>query len=72
MLDDGDYELVLGQDQGFSEDPANIVEELTETPNQSSEASNSCPHPHSRRQASDISHYFIYTAIYIYLSILMH
>jgi hypothetical protein len=32
--------LVLGQDQGFSEDPANIVEELTETPNQSSEASN--------------------------------
>jgi hypothetical protein len=37
MLDDGDYELVLGQDQGFSEDPINITEDLTEAPNQSSE-----------------------------------
>jgi hypothetical protein len=37
-LDDGDYELVLGQDQGFSEDPTQAVEELTEAPNQSSEA----------------------------------
>jgi hypothetical protein len=32
--------LIVGQDQGFSEDPANIVEELTEAPNQSSKASN--------------------------------
>jgi hypothetical protein len=31
--------LVLGQDQGFSEDPTQAVEELTEAPNQSSEAS---------------------------------
>jgi hypothetical protein len=38
-LDDGDYELVLGQDQGFSEDPINVAEELTEAPNQSSEVS---------------------------------
>jgi hypothetical protein len=38
-LDDGDYELVLGQDQGFSEDPAQVVEELTEAPNPSSEIS---------------------------------
>jgi hypothetical protein len=37
-LDDGDYELVLGQDQGFSEDPTQAVEELTEAPNQCSEA----------------------------------
>jgi hypothetical protein len=29
--------LVLGQDQGFSEDPVNITEDLTEAPNQSSE-----------------------------------
>jgi hypothetical protein len=29
--------LVLGQDQGFSEDPTQVVEELTEAPNQSSE-----------------------------------
>jgi hypothetical protein len=40
-LDDGDYELVLGQDQGFSEDPAQVVEELTEALNPSLEASNS-------------------------------
>jgi hypothetical protein len=30
--------LVLRQDQGFSEDPAQAVEELTEAPNQGSEA----------------------------------
>jgi hypothetical protein len=29
--------LVLGQDQGFSEDPVNVAEDLTEAPNQSSE-----------------------------------
>jgi hypothetical protein len=40
-LDDGDYELVLGQDQGFPEDPAQVVEELTEAPNPSSEISDS-------------------------------
>jgi hypothetical protein len=38
-LDDGDYELVLGQDQGFPKDPAQVVEGLTEAPNPSSEAS---------------------------------
>jgi hypothetical protein len=31
--------LVLGQDQGFPEDPAQIVEGLTEAPNPSSETS---------------------------------
>jgi hypothetical protein len=36
-LDDGDNELVLEQDQGFSEDPINIAENLTEASNQSSE-----------------------------------
>jgi hypothetical protein len=36
-LDDGDYELVLEPDEGFSEDPTNVVEDLTEAPNQSSE-----------------------------------
>jgi hypothetical protein len=40
MLDDGDYELVLGQDPGLSEDPINVTEDLTEAPNQSSEISN--------------------------------
>jgi hypothetical protein len=31
--------LVVGQDQGFSEDPTQVVEELTKAPNPSSEAS---------------------------------
>jgi hypothetical protein len=29
----------MGQDQGFSEDPINVAEDLTEAPNQSSEVS---------------------------------
>jgi hypothetical protein len=46
MLDDEDYELVMGQDQRFSEDPINIAEDLTEAPNQSSEVSDiSAPNP---------------------------
>jgi hypothetical protein len=49
MLDDGDYELVLGQDQRFSEDPTQAVEELTESPNQSSEASDT-PAPNSTQE----------------------
>jgi hypothetical protein len=36
-LDDGDYKLVPETEQKISEDPANIVETLTEAPNQSSE-----------------------------------
>jgi hypothetical protein len=31
--------LVLGQDQGFPKDPTQVIEGLTETPNPSSEAS---------------------------------
>jgi hypothetical protein len=31
--------LVLGQDQGFSEDPIDVAKDLTEAPNQSSEIS---------------------------------
>jgi hypothetical protein len=36
-LDDADYELVPETKAGFSEDPVNVVETLTEAPNQSSE-----------------------------------
>jgi hypothetical protein len=36
--------LVLRQDQGFSEDPAQAIEELTEAPNQGSEASDTPAH----------------------------
>jgi hypothetical protein len=38
-LDDGDYELVLENEQEFSEDPVNVAEILTEASNQSSEVS---------------------------------
>jgi hypothetical protein len=38
--------LVLGQDQGFPEDPAQVVEGLTEAPNPSSETSDTpAPNP---------------------------
>jgi hypothetical protein len=38
--------LVLGQDQGFPEDPAQVVEGLTGAPNPSSEASDTpAPNP---------------------------
>jgi hypothetical protein len=37
ILDDGDYELVPETEQGFSKDPVDIVETLTEAPNQSLE-----------------------------------
>jgi hypothetical protein len=36
-LDDGIYEVIQEPEQGFSEDPANVVEVLTEAPNQGSE-----------------------------------
>jgi hypothetical protein len=34
---DGDYELVPEPELGFSEDPANVAEDIIEAPNQSSE-----------------------------------
>jgi hypothetical protein len=38
--------LVLGQDQRFSEDPTQVIEELTEAPNQGSKASDTpAPNP---------------------------
>jgi hypothetical protein len=59
MLDDGDYELVLGQDQGFSEDPINVAEDLTEAPNQSSEASDTpTPNPTQEGKPWCIPPYF--------------
>jgi hypothetical protein len=35
-LADGDYELIPEQEGDYSEDPGNVVESLTEAPNQSS------------------------------------
>jgi hypothetical protein len=51
--------LVLGQDQGFSEDPTQAVEELTEAPNQSSEASDTpTPNPTQEGKPRCTSQYF--------------
>jgi hypothetical protein len=51
--------LVLGQDQGFSEDPTQAVEELIEAPNQSSEASDTpAPSPTQEGKPRCISQYF--------------
>jgi hypothetical protein len=67
-LDDGDYELVPEHEQGFSEDPVNVVETLTEAPNQSSEILDT-PTP-SPAQEGSITQYFkllhLYNLILIY------
>jgi hypothetical protein len=69
MLDDADYELVLGQDQGFSENSTQIVEELTEAPNQSSEASDTpAPNPTPEGKPRCITQYLNFTTIrYLYI-----
>jgi hypothetical protein len=51
--------LVLEQDQGFSEDPTQAVEELIEAPNQSSEVSDApVPNPTQEGKPRCISQYF--------------
>jgi hypothetical protein len=51
--------LVLGQDQGFSEDPAQAVEDLIEAPNQSSEVSDTpAPNPTQEGKPRCITQYF--------------
>jgi hypothetical protein len=68
MLDDGDYELVLEQDQGFSEDPINIVETLTEAPNQSSEIFDTpAPNPTQEGKPRCITQYFNLVQFYPYI-----
>jgi hypothetical protein len=71
MLDDGDYELVLEQDQGFSEDSTNVAENLTEAPNQSSEFSDTpAPNPTQEGKPRCTTQYFkllhLYNFILIY------
>jgi hypothetical protein len=68
MLDDEDYELVLEQDQGFSEDPTNIAENLTEAPNQSSEIFDT-PAPNSTQEDKPrcITQYFNLLQFIIYI-----
>jgi hypothetical protein len=67
-LDDGDYELVLEQDQGFSEDPINVTETLTEAPNQGSEVSDTpALNPTQEGKPRCILQYFNLLPFYLYI-----
>jgi hypothetical protein len=66
-LDDGDYELVLEQDQGFSEDPINVAETLTEAPDPSLEIFDTpAPNPTQKGKPQCIPQYFILLQFYVY------
>jgi hypothetical protein len=67
-LDDGDYELVSGQDQGFPEGPTQVIEGLTEAPNPSSEASDiPAPNPIQEGKPRCISQYFKLLSFHLYI-----
>jgi hypothetical protein len=67
-LDDGDYELVPENELGFSEDPTNIVETITEAPNQSSEVSDTPdPSPTQGGKPRCITQYFNLLQFYTYI-----
>jgi hypothetical protein len=60
--------LVLGQDQGFSEDPTQVVEELTEALNQSSEASDTpALNPTQEGKPRRIPQYFNLLQLHYYI-----
>jgi hypothetical protein len=60
--------LVLGQDQGFSEDPINVAEELTEAPNQSSEVSHiPASTPTQEGKPRCLTQYFILLQFHYYI-----
>jgi hypothetical protein len=67
-LDDGDYELVSEQEPGFSEDPVNIVETLTEALNQISEILDTlAPSPAQEGKPRCITQYFNLLQFYTYI-----
>jgi hypothetical protein len=74
MLDDGEYELVLKPEQGFSKDPANVAEVITEAPNQSSEVFDITDaslaqegKPRCITQYLKLLHSYSFVLIYIYI-----
>jgi hypothetical protein len=76
-LDDGDYELVSEHEQGFSEDPVNVTEVITEAPNQGSEVFDiTDPSPAQEGKPRCITQYFqllhLYSLLLIYIYISMH
>jgi hypothetical protein len=67
-LDDGDYQLVSEHEQGFSEDPVNVAEVITEAPNQSLEVSDtSDPSPAKEGKPRCITQYFNLLQFYTYI-----
>jgi hypothetical protein len=58
-LEDGIYKLISALEQGLSEDPANVVEVLTEVLNQGSEAFDAPdPNPTQEGKPRCITQYF--------------
>jgi hypothetical protein len=67
------YELVPDYEQGFSEDLVNIVESLTEAPNQSSEIFDTpAPSPAQEGKPRCITQYFKLLHLYSFILIYMH
>jgi hypothetical protein len=67
-LNDGDYELVPENELGFCEDLTNIVETITEAPNQSSEVSDTPdPSPAQEGKPRCITQYFNLLQFYVYI-----
>jgi hypothetical protein len=67
-LDDRDYELVPETEPRFSKDPVNVVETLTEAPNQSSEVSDTTdPSPAQEGMPRCITQYFNLLQFYTYI-----
>jgi hypothetical protein len=63
------WKWLLEPEVEISEDPENVVGDLTEAPNPSSEefVNASVPSLASEGKPRTWTHYFIYTAIYIYI-----
>jgi hypothetical protein len=58
----------LGQDQGFSEDPTNVAENLTEAPNKGSEAFDTpTPNPTQEGKPRCIPQYFNLLQFHYYI-----
>jgi hypothetical protein len=68
ILYDGDYELVPENELGCSEDPANVVESITEASNQRSEVSDTTdPSPAQEGKPCCITQYFNLLQFYTYI-----
>jgi hypothetical protein len=69
-LNDGDYELVPETEQRIFEDPANVVETLTEAPNQSLEIFDiTDPSPAQEGKPRCITQYFKLLHLYSFILI---